>query len=65
MATLAIALGGLLISFSLGWVGIQWLRGIPDSNGKMTPKGTAIVAIVLAGLILAGACLVPFFLPGV
>ena len=60
----AVLLGGGLIAFSLGWVGIQGLLGIPDSNGKKTSRGTAIVALVLAVAILAGTFTVPFFLAG-
>jgi hypothetical protein len=61
VATIAILGGGLLMAFGIGWVGIQGLRGIPDSNGKMTPKGTAIAAVVLALLILSCTWTVCFF----
>jgi hypothetical protein len=64
MATLAILAGGMMMAFGIAWVGVQGLRGIPDSNGKKTTKGTAVGALVLAFLILVGTLMIPFFLSG-
>ena len=65
MATIAILIGGSMMAGSIAWIGIQGLRGIPDSNGKSTSKATAIAALIVALLILVGTLIVPFFLPGV
>ncbi len=65
MATLGIRVGGLMMAFALAWVGVQGLLGIPDSNGKRTPKGTAVAALILAFSILIGTLIVAFILPGV
>ena len=65
MATLAILVGGLMMAGSIAWVGVQGLRGIPDSNGKSTSKATSVAALIVALLILVGTLIVPFFLPGV
>ena len=64
MATLAILVGGLIMAFSIAWVGVQGLRGIPDSTGKRTTKATAVAALIVAFLILVGTLMVPLFLPG-
>ena len=59
MAMLMVMAGGCLIAFGLTWAGVQGLRGVPDSNGKMTSKGTAIALLVFAALVLVGALLFP------
>ena len=64
MATFAIVAGGLTMAFGIAWVGIQGLRGVPDSNGKKTTKWTAVGALVVASLILVGSLIIPFFLAG-
>jgi hypothetical protein len=65
MATLAIQLGGLLMAVALAWPGIQGLRGVPDSTGKKTSKGTAVACLVLAGLLAAGALAAPYWMWGI
>ena len=64
MATLAVQLGGLLIAVALAWPGIQGLRGVPDSTGKKTSKGTAIVCLVLAFVVVAAAIAAPYLMWG-
>jgi hypothetical protein len=64
MATLAVQLGGLCIAAGIGWVGVQGLRGVPDSNGKVTSKGTAIACLVLALLLAAAAAAAPYLMWG-
>ena len=48
MATLAVMAGGLLMAAGMAWVGVQGLRGVPDSTGQKTSKGTAVACPVLA-----------------
>jgi hypothetical protein len=62
MATLAIQVGGLLMAVGLAWPGIQGLRGVPDSTGKKTSRGTAIACLVLAVLLAAGALAAPYLM---
>jgi hypothetical protein len=50
-----VLLGGLMVTAGLGWVGVQGLRGIPDSSGKPTSRPVAVVCLVLAVLVAAGA----------
>jgi hypothetical protein len=64
LATLAIQLGGLLIAAGLAWVGVQGLRGVPDTSGKTTDKGTAIACLVLAALLGVGAAVAPYLMWG-
>jgi hypothetical protein len=64
MATLAIQLGGLVIAAGLGWVGVQGLRGVPDSTGKTTDRTTAITCIVLAALLAGAALAAPYLMWG-
>jgi hypothetical protein len=64
MATLAVQLGGLLMAAGLAWAGVQGLRGVPDSSGKTTSKGTAIACLVLAALLAAGALVAPYLMWG-
>lgn len=59
MATLVIQVGGLLMAAALAWPGIQGLRGVPDSTGKRTSRGTAIVCLLLAILLAAAAVAAP------
>jgi hypothetical protein len=64
MATLAIQLGGLVMAAALAWVGVQGLRGVPDSTGKVTPRGIAIVCLVLAAALGVAALLAPYLMGG-
>ena len=64
MATLAVQAGGLVIAAGIAWIGVQGLRGVPDSSGKVTSKGTAIVCLVLAALLAAGAVAAPYLMWG-
>ena len=64
MATLAIQLGGLLMAAGLAWVGVQGLRGVPDSTGKTTDKGTAIACLVIAAVLGIGALIAPYLMWG-
>ena len=54
--------GLILVAVGIAWVGVQGLRGVPDSKGKVSSKGTAIVCLVLALLLAAGAVALPFLL---
>ena len=58
-----IQLGGLAMAFALLWVGVQGLRGAPDSNGKKTSKGVAITCLLLGLLIAGGALAMPYLMP--
>jgi hypothetical protein len=62
MGMLLVQLGGLVIAAGLVWVGVQGLRGVPDSTGKKTDKGTAIACLVIAGMLSVGALLAPFLI---
>ena len=62
MGMLLAVAGGSLIAFALGWVGTQGLLGIPDSNGKKTPKGTAVASLVIAVLVVVGTIILPFLI---
>jgi hypothetical protein len=64
MATIGIQLGGLLIAAALAWAGIQGLRGVPDTTGKTTGKGTAIACLVIAALLGIGALVAPYLMWG-
>ena len=64
MATLAIQLGGLMMAGALAWVWVQWLRGVPDSTGKMTDKPTAIACLVIAAVLGIGALIAPYLMWG-
>jgi hypothetical protein len=64
MATLAIMAGGLLMAIGIAWPGIQGLRGVPDSSGKVTSKGTAVACLVLAVILGSAAILAPYLLWG-
>jgi hypothetical protein len=64
MATLAIVAAGLVFALALVWVGVQGLRGVPDSNGKVTPKGTAVACLVIAGILVIASAAAPFFMGG-
>jgi hypothetical protein len=64
MATFAIQAGGLVIAAGLAWVGVQALRGVPDSSGKVTPKGTAIACLVIAAALGAAAVAAPYLMWG-
>jgi hypothetical protein len=64
MATLAIQLGGVLMAAGLAWVGVQGLRGVPDSTGKTTDKRTAIACLVIAAVLGVGAILAPYLMWG-
>lgn len=59
MAGLMAAAGGLLLAGGLAWVGVQGLRGVPDSSGKMTPRGTAIACLVIAGVLAVASLAAP------
>jgi hypothetical protein len=50
-----VQLGLILVAAGLAWVGVQGLRGIPDSKGKATSKGTAVACLAFALLLVAGA----------
>lgn len=53
-------IGLLVLAVGLLIVGIQGLRGVPDSTGKKTSKGVAITCIVLAvGLVVVALVVVP------
>ena len=41
-------IGLLVLAVGLLFVGVQGLRGVPDSTGKKTSKGVAVTCIVLA-----------------
>jgi hypothetical protein len=62
MATLMVQLGGACLAAGLVWLGVQGLRGVPDSTGKTTSKGTAVVCLVLAALLAAGAIAAPYLM---
>lgn len=64
MATLAIQAAGIVFALGLVWVGVQGLRGVPDSSGKVTPKGTAIACLVIAGVLAVAAVLAPYLMWG-
>jgi hypothetical protein len=64
MATLAIQAGSLVLAVGLGWVGVQGLRGVPESNGKVTSKATAVACLVLAALLAAWAAAAPYVMWG-
>ncbi|MBP3957943.1 hypothetical protein J8F10_22035 [Gemmata sp. G18] len=51
IALLAVAVGML-------FVGVQGLRGVPDSNGKKTSPAVAIVCLLLAAGLVVFALLV-------
>jgi hypothetical protein len=55
MATILIQVGELVLAAGLAWVGVQGLRGVPDSSGKKTDRRTAMAWLVLAGLLAIGA----------
>jgi hypothetical protein len=38
------------------------LRGVPDSSGKVTSKGTAVVCLFLAVLLAIGAVAAPYLM---
>lgn len=50
-----VQLGLILVAGGLAWAGVQGLRGVPDSKGKATSKGTAIACLAFALLLAAGA----------
>jgi hypothetical protein len=54
----------LLIAGGVAWVAVRGLRGLPDSTGKKTTKGTAIVTLVVALLLAAGAITTPWWIWG-
>jgi len=64
MSMLAIQLGGLMIAAGIAYVGIQGLRGVPDSSGKVTSKPTAIVCLFIAALLAAAAVAAPYLMFG-
>lgn len=46
-------IGLIAVAVGLLFVAIQAFRGVPDSNGKTTPKSVAVVCLVLAvGLVV-------------
>lgn len=51
-------IGLLVLAVGMLFVGVQGLRGVPDSNGKKTPKSVAMVCLVLAAGLAAFALLV-------
>ncbi len=64
MGTLAIQAGGLMMAVGIAWAGIQGLRGVPDSTGKKTSKGTAIACLVIATCLGVGALIAPYLMWG-
>ena len=62
MATLAVQAGGVLIAFALGWVGVQGLRGKPDTTGEVTSKPTAVACLVLALVLGIAALAAPYLM---
>ena len=47
-----------------GGPGVQGLRGVPESNGKVTSKGTAVACLVLAALLVGWAAAAPYVMWG-
>jgi hypothetical protein len=64
MATLAIQASGVGMAAGIAGVGIQGLRGVPDSTGKVTPKGVAVACLIIAALLGVGAVFAPFLMWG-
>jgi hypothetical protein len=64
MATLMIQVGGLVMAAALAWAGVQGLRGVPDSSGKVTPKGTAVACLVIAAVLGIAALAAPYLISG-
>lgn len=62
MATLVISVGGMMMAAGIGWLGIQGLRGVPDSTGKVTGKGTAIACVAIAIVVAAAAIAAPYLM---
>jgi hypothetical protein len=50
------------MAMALIWPGIQGLRGVPDSRGKKTSKGTAVACLVLGVLVAAAAIAAPYLM---
>jgi hypothetical protein len=51
-------IGLLVLAVGLAFVGVQGLRGKPDSDGKTTPKSVAVVTLILAAGLAAFALVV-------
>jgi hypothetical protein len=53
-------IGLLAVAVGLLFVGVQGLRGVPDSTGKQTSKGVAVACLVLAvGLVVVALAVLP------
>jgi hypothetical protein len=57
-----VQIGGVVMALGLVWAGVQGLRGVPDTTGKTTSKGMAVVCLVLAVLLATGAIAAPYLL---
>ena len=62
MAEIAIMAGGALMAVGIAWVGVQGLRGVPDSKGKATAKSTAVACLVIAAALAIAAFSAPVWI---
>lgn len=53
-------IGLAVLALGLLFLGVQGLRGVPDSTGKKTSKGVAVTCLVLAvGLLVFAFAVLP------
>ncbi len=60
MAQLAAQLGFLAMAALVFFVAVQGFRGVPDTTGKKTSKGVAVVCLLLGiGLLVLAFVVIP------
>ncbi len=57
-----VQLGLILVAAGIASVGVQGLRGVPDSKGNVTSKATGIACLIVAALLAIGAVALTFII---